>query len=196
MLIGIEFADRLVPKAWRSAGGSSAALSTTYTNADGRGVLISCVLECEDESRGGVAIRSRVQVGQLQKYIDQSAFVPSRTKAQSEADWMAQATKVAARHPGLIPLLPEALASPEKSVWAEYPERAVAAQLMELRSGLRLFGDLWCCWAAVLPVWLLVLGIRWQEVLWPRRTNSCAKCGYDRTGLVKGTVCPECGTRP
>ncbi len=29
-----------------------------------------------------------------------------------------------------------------------------------------------------------------------RLTNACAKCGYDRSGLARASVCPECGQSP
>lgn len=56
-------------------------------------------------------------------------------------------------------------------------------------------------WIAV-PLWfplLIVLGVggwAWrQEILANRRARVglCKTCGYDRTGLALGSVCPECG---
>ncbi len=56
-----------------------------------------------------------------------------------------------------------------------------------------------------IPIWIAVLGalsltsIAWRlDTLARRRTrlNLCPKCNYDRTGLVGGAVCPECGRLP
>jgi hypothetical protein len=45
------------------------------------------------------------------------------------------------------------------------------------------------CAAATVGLW------RW-EASDIARLNLCAKCGYDRTGLAAGAVCPECGRLP
>ncbi len=56
-------------------------------------------------------------------------------------------------------------------------------------------------WVLQVPVWVVclpTLGLailaRRQDALAARReVNLCLKCGYDRTGLAAGAVCPECG---
>ena len=50
-------------------------------------------------------------------------------------------------------------------------------------------------WIPVVPT-LLVTAAAWRMDLALRRRErmgKCAKCGYDRTGLALGAVCPECG---
>lgn len=51
-----------------------------------------------------------------------------------------------------------------------------------------------------LYVWALVL---WALFIWlvrrseePVPQTSCEHCGYDREGLARGSICPECGKRP
>jgi hypothetical protein len=52
-------------------------------------------------------------------------------------------------------------------------------------------------WPAVLTAILCAIAWR-RDMLAHRRTglNLCPKCDYDRTGLAKGAVCPECGSLP
>ena len=54
------------------------------------------------------------------------------------------------------------------------------------------------------PTWMIALlaatlsGMSWRA-WWRdrhRRRGLCAKCGYDRSGLRDGAMCPECGTPP
>ena len=55
--------------------------------------------------------------------------------------------------------------------------------------------------AMLIPIWMLALAtlcisiIAWRmEINACRLLNPCHACGYDRTGLASGVVCPECGT--
>ncbi len=57
----------------------------------------------------------------------------------------------------------------------------------------------------LIPMWfptsmaLAVTATAWRLDTRARRRallNLCAKCGYDRTGLAAGAVCPECGRLP
>jgi hypothetical protein len=56
--------------------------------------------------------------------------------------------------------------------------------------------------SVAVPLWIpaIVLGawagLLWRRELWPRAEWRCAKCGYDRRGLVADAKCPECGTVP
>lgn len=54
---------------------------------------------------------------------------------------------------------------------------------------------------ALLPVAVIVLLGRWRALhswsslsLRHTRAGFCASCGYDRSGLGTGAVCPECGS--
>ena len=65
--------------------------------------------------------------------------------------------------------------------YSEYPENAV------------LFIPLW----APLLLTLIPTGLAWRFDLIARRRSrrgTCMKCGYARSGLAAGAVCPECGT--
>lgn len=51
---------------------------------------------------------------------------------------------------------------------------------------------------ATVPLWMIALGAVGGGIAcvrWPRRVGvgRCGACGYDLRGLVKGTLCPECG---
>jgi hypothetical protein len=67
--------------------------------------------------------------------------------------------------------------------------------------GFRLGGTSSDWWFAI-PMWLpavfsiLISALAWRlDTLARRRARAhlCPKCGYDRSGLVAGAVCPECG---
>jgi hypothetical protein len=60
-------------------------------------------------------------------------------------------------------------------------------------------------WTIGIPVWWLIVpsvgtfAFAWRlDTLARRRArlNLCPKCNYDRAGLAKDAVCPECGERP
>jgi hypothetical protein len=50
------------------------------------------------------------------------------------------------------------------------------------------------------PIWALLIPVAGLTLLahilgsHRARSNLCPKCGYDRTGLSVGAVCPECGS--
>lgn len=44
--------------------------------------------------------------------------------------------------------------------------------------------------SASLTAWRLDVAA-WRRI----RAGTCARCGYDRTGLAAGTACPECGSK-
>ena len=63
--------------------------------------------------------------------------------------------------------------------------------------------DAW--WSLQTPLWmptcaaLILTTAAWRlDTLARRRARVgfCPKCGYDRTGLAAGAVCPECGKLP
>jgi hypothetical protein len=56
----------------------------------------------------------------------------------------------------------------------------------------------------VLPLWpaAALVGLGWAGVVWRglargarRRSDLCVACGYPRTGLPAGALCPECAAR-
>ena len=58
-------------------------------------------------------------------------------------------------------------------------------------------------WVVTIPVWALsgpvtiATAAAWRLDALPRRrarAGLCPKCGYNRTGLAPGAVCPECGS--
>lgn len=58
-------------------------------------------------------------------------------------------------------------------------------------------------WGILIPFWILVLAtlcltiIAWRMEMTVRSSlNACRVCGYDRAGLARGAVCPECGAAP
>ncbi|HMN40146.1 MAG TPA: hypothetical protein PKE29_04825, partial [Phycisphaerales bacterium] len=60
-------------------------------------------------------------------------------------------------------------------------------------------------WRAVVPLWLpagatlgMTIAVCAPEMLARRRArvHHCPKCNYDRAGIAKDAVCPECGERP
>ena len=60
-------------------------------------------------------------------------------------------------------------------------------------------------WFIDLPIWAfatcasLISLCAWRLDIFARRRariGFCPKCNYDRTGLVAGAVCPECGRSP
>ncbi|HYD01839.1 MAG TPA: hypothetical protein VEB22_11485 [Phycisphaerales bacterium] len=197
VLIGLGFADGLVPAGWRQGMLTSTMLTTAYTGEDGRGVLVTMNFECVDEGRD-VVVSTRATFRLLgETRVDDSLqpLQPPRTKAEADAHVVAQATPFALRHPGVAPRLPEGIAAPGQIIHVEYPERRWAASLMQVRSQLAINRRSAHVWLAGLAVWAAVLLLHWQEVLWPRVANACAACGYDQTGLPLGAICPECGTR-
>ena len=195
LLVGIGFADRLVPAGWMGGWGTTARISTTYTDVNGRGVMHSARLEYLSEGAGGVAVASSVRVTfDRDPWINDQPFLPQRTRAQADAELVKQATAVAARqHADVIPLLPGAIATSGETLHVTHPERRFAAAMMEVRDKTRLGGEGTCFWLLVLPVWLWLLCVKWKAVLWSRRVNACGTCGYDLAGLPGGAVCPECG---
>jgi hypothetical protein len=59
-------------------------------------------------------------------------------------------------------------------------------------------------WVLTTPLWfpallcLSVAGVAWRlDTLARRRVrlNLCPKCNYDRAGIAKDAVCPECGAK-
>ncbi len=63
----------------------------------------------------------------------------------------------------------------------------------------------WFGWGFTIPIWFpfivvsLVTVSTWcLDTLARRRAmlNLCAKCGYDCTGILKDSKCPECGSTP
>ena len=57
----------------------------------------------------------------------------------------------------------------------------------------------------LIPLWFPLLltiiptGFAWRPDIIARRRSrrgACMKCGYARSGLAAGAVCPECGTAP
>ena len=60
------------------------------------------------------------------------------------------------------------------------------------------------CWAGLaadvvvwsLPFYVVFFGAAAMRRARRRRRGRCVQCNYDRTGLVPGTVCPECSTAP
>jgi hypothetical protein len=72
--------------------------------------------------------------------------------------------------------------------------------VMNWRVGTRMVSS-WEAWS--IPLWIFVLpvavasGAAWHLDTRARRRaklDLCPKCGYNRTGLTPGAVCPECGT--
>ena len=53
-------------------------------------------------------------------------------------------------------------------------------------------------WIPVVVVVMLTAFAWWPDVRSAGRTRHgrCARCGYARSGLAPGAVCPECGTAP
>jgi hypothetical protein len=51
-------------------------------------------------------------------------------------------------------------------------------------------------WMAVVPALLVTLAAGRLDTLARRRArpNLCPKCNYDRAGIAKDAVCPECGS--
>lgn len=71
--------------------------------------------------------------------------------------------------------------------WRPAPASEISA---EMRYGLVL--PLWIPYVLIaIPTGLLVRAERRERR--QMRAHLCAKCGYDRRGLVDGAVCPECG---
>jgi hypothetical protein len=62
----------------------------------------------------------------------------------------------------------------------------------------------WGIDAFPVPLWLpavamlILTAIAWRVDARARHSQGdvCAKCHYDRAGLAKGAVCPECGSEP
>ena len=67
--------------------------------------------------------------------------------------------------------------------WFEY---------LPMRTGKQLSVPIWT--VTLLALIITALAFRLDTLARRReRMNLCKHCGYDRTGLAAGTVCPECG---
>jgi hypothetical protein len=60
-------------------------------------------------------------------------------------------------------------------------------------------------WVLETPIWTLMLVsatftlVEWRLARASRRRNRvnyCPKCNYDRAGIAKDALCPECGAKP
>jgi hypothetical protein len=60
------------------------------------------------------------------------------------------------------------------------------------RNHVDLFVPLWMPLAACIGVG----SVAWWRYCRRYRRGQCSYCGYDRTGLARGAVCPECGSAP
>jgi hypothetical protein len=43
-------------------------------------------------------------------------------------------------------------------------------------------------------IWVLLFAMGTLRRVWRRRRGECTRCGYDRAGITKDAVCPECGS--
>lgn len=66
-------------------------------------------------------------------------------------------------------------------------------------SGASRIASVWvCALVAIAVVGTGIVAFMRLDTLARRRArvNHCPKCNYDRAGLAKDVVCPECGARP
>ena len=199
-LVGLDYADELVPTPWRPVASTTFFYRVVYKDAQRRRVMELLRVSFGDESRGGVATETglQVDVGDPVMIVGNSLAADHEpTKAEAEAALLRRAAvEWKPEEVRFLPLFVQALAAPNQRMYVEYPERRLAARLMEFRSVVRFRGKAPALWLAVLSVWLAVLGARWHAVLRPPRPNACLKCSYDRAGIAADAVCPECGKAP
>jgi hypothetical protein len=151
---------------------------------------------CWSDDRGGVVLSSTVSV------------IPAVYKDPSDSRWFRRmwidpeagflqlaATRFTPEWQPLAMLLPQAIATPTLQATVEYPERQLTASLLEARlsiGGIIVKHSL----SLIVGVWAVLLANRWRVVLWPRPSSACIHCSYNRTGIAKSAVCPECGKAP
>jgi len=75
--------------------------------------------------------------------------------------------------------------------YSDAPETAAQVNARAVESS-RQFYFIW----GVGLVALALIGAGIWTLLHRRRIGLCADCGYDRTGLAAGAVCPVCGASP
>jgi len=199
VLIGVEFADRLVPRGWRPIVATSAYGHVFFKDGSRRRLVEGVQVSWGDEIRGGVAVGSWARIDVSAPVLmggNSLAGESELAKAEAE-DAFFRGTAVQLPSRGrYLGLIEAARASPGGHAEVLFPERRIAANLMVLRSGLGLGPDTVCTWSILLAVWCVALFVKWSRVLRPRFPDSCASCGYDRAGLATDAVCPECGKTP